>query len=119
MVLRVVQRSVEPPSDKGWGSNELVRVTTSAGTGFGSYEIDYAARVKRRYRGSDPELSELTNHIEFEPKPGLDLYRRYRRSYSESGERVIEGLEIVKTYRVLDGIAGTTRTRSLTLAVAL
>ena len=33
--------------------------------------------------------------------------RRYRRAYDESGKnRVIEGLEIMKTYRVLDGIAG-------------
>ena len=33
--------------------------------------------------------------------------RRYRRAFDpESGDRVIEGLEIVRTYRVLDGVAG-------------
>jgi hypothetical protein len=36
------------------------------------------------------------------------IKRRYRRSYDETGvNRVVEGLEIVKTYRVLDGVAGT------------
>ena len=32
MLLQVVQRAVEAPSEKGWGSNELLRITTSAGT---------------------------------------------------------------------------------------
>jgi len=32
--------------------------------------------------------------------------RRYRRAYDESGNRVVEGLEICKTFRVLDGVAG-------------
>ena len=87
--LRVMQRSVEPPSDKGWGSNELVRITTSASTLFtASFDITYAARVQRRFR----------------------------RSFTDTGERVVEGLEIVKTYRVLDGVAGvempTSTTRS-------
>jgi hypothetical protein len=36
------------------------------------------------------------------------IKRRYRRSYDETGvNRVVEGLEIVKTFRVLDGVAGT------------
>lgn len=36
------------------------------------------------------------------------IKRRYRRAYDETGtNRVVEGLEIVKTYRVLDGVAGT------------
>jgi hypothetical protein len=74
--LRVMQRSVELPSDKGWGSNELVRVTTDAGSVF---ELTYAARIQRRFRrANDPA----------------------------TGARVVEGLEIVKTYRVLDGVAG-------------
>lgn len=76
--LKVVQRSVELPSEKGWGSNELIRVTTDASTVLGSFEINYAARVQRRWR----------------------------RATTESGARVVEGLEIVKTYRVLDGVAG-------------
>ena len=33
--------------------------------------------------------------------------RRYRRAFDEEGNRIIEGLEIQKTFRVLDGIAGT------------
>jgi hypothetical protein len=33
--------------------------------------------------------------------------RRYRRAFDETGNRIIEGLEIQKTFRVLDGIAGT------------
>ena len=34
------------------------------------------------------------------------VQRRFRRAYDDKGNRVVEGLEIVKTYRVLDGIAG-------------
>jgi hypothetical protein len=37
----------------------------------------------------------------------VQVKRRYRRSFDERGNRVVEGLEIVKTFRVLDGIAGT------------
>jgi hypothetical protein len=76
--LCVVQRSVEPPSDEGWGFNELIRITGAAGGIFGDTKVVKVARVKRRYR----------------------------RAYADSGDRIIEGLEIVKTYRVLDGISG-------------
>ena len=38
--LRVVQRSVEPPSDKGWGLNELVLITTASDVpGVGRLEV--------------------------------------------------------------------------------
>jgi hypothetical protein len=37
----------------------------------------------------------------------VQIKRRYRRAYDAQGNRVIEGLEIMKTFRVLDGIAGT------------
>jgi len=76
--LKVVQRSVELPSEKGWGSNELVRVTTTSSAFGSSFDITYAARVQRRWR----------------------------RATTDAGDRVVEGLEIVKTYRVLDGVAG-------------
>lgn len=76
--LTVVQRKVEPPSDQGWGFDELVRITGSAGGIFGDTRVVKVARVKRRYR----------------------------RAYTSSGDRIIEGLEIMKTFRVLDGIAG-------------
>jgi hypothetical protein len=33
--------------------------------------------------------------------------RRYRRAFDADGNRVVQGLEIIKTYRVLDGVAGT------------
>ena len=89
--LTVVQRSVEQPSEsnKGWGSNELLRVTTSAGSLFGDLSINYAARVRRRWR---------------------------RGGVTPDGVRVVEGLEIVTTYRVLDGIAGTEYPTSTTKA---
>ena len=77
--LRVVQRSVELPSEQGWGSNELLRITTGASTLLGAFEIDYACRVQRRWR---------------------------RATLPETGARVVEGIEILKTYRVLDGVAG-------------
>ena len=84
-----MQRAVEPPSDKGWGSNELVRLTTAAGSVFGGFQVDYAARVQRRFR----------------------------RAVADSGERVVEGLEIVKTYRVLDGVAGVEMPTSTTKSI--
>ena len=41
--------------------------------------------------------------------------RRYRRALDEkSGGRIVEGLEIMKTYRVLDGIAGVEMPTSTT-----
>ncbi len=69
--LVVVKRSVEVPSDKGFGFDELIRVEDGATT--------RAVQIKRRYR----------------------------RAFDEQGNRVVEGLEIMKTFRVLDGIAGT------------
>jgi hypothetical protein len=33
--------------------------------------------------------------------------RRYRRAFDADGNRVVQGLEIIKTFRVLDGVAGT------------
>jgi len=68
--IDTVQRQVLLPDSKGWGSNELLRITTPS--------IDRAVKVSRRFR----------------------------RSY-EGEDRVIEGIEIVKTFRVMDGIAGT------------
>lgn len=84
--VRVLQRSVELPNDKGWGSNELLRLRTPSG--FGDAKIDYALRVQRRFR----------------------------RGTTESGARVVEGLEIIKTYRVLDGVAGVEMPTSTTKA---
>jgi len=69
--LVVVKRSVEVPSDKGFGFDELLRVEDGSTT--------RAVQIKRRYR----------------------------RSFDDQGNRVVEGLEILKTFRVLDGIAGT------------
>ena len=83
------RRASQPPSDKGWGSNELLRITTAAGSVLGSFDIQYAARVQRRWR----------------------------RGTTDSGARVVEGLEIMKTYRVLDGIAGVEFPTSTTKSV--
>ena len=88
--LKVVQRSVELPSDKGWGSNELLRITTTAGAAFASFDILYAARVQRRFRRANDQTT---------------------------GERVVEGLEVVKTYRVLDGVAGVEMPTSTTKSI--
>lgn len=69
--ISVVQRAVEPPSDQGFGFNELYRIDDGL--------VTRAVRVKRRYR----------------------------RAFDDAGNRVVEGLEIMKTFRVLDGVAGT------------
>ena len=84
--LRVMRRSIEGPDEKGWGSDELYRITTTTSL-LG--DITYAARVKRRYR----------------------------RALTDSGERLVEGLEIMKTFRVLDGIAGVEFPTSTTKSV--
>jgi len=78
--LKVVQRKVEPQNNKGSlaGSNELIKVTTSKTIGPSNFDIIYATRVQRRWR----------------------------RTTTVEGDRVVEGIEIQKTYRVLDGIAG-------------
>ena len=71
---------MEPQNNRGSlvGSDELIRVTTRATGPFNTkFDVVYAARVQRRWR----------------------------RSTTEEGDRVVEGLEVVKTYRVLDGIA--------------
>jgi hypothetical protein len=69
--LTVKSRSVESPSDKGFGFNELILIEEGPFT--------RVAQIKRRYR----------------------------RAFDDSGSRVVEGLEIMKTFRVLDGVAGT------------
>ena len=74
----MVQRKVELPSEKGFGFNELYRVTSSAGGIFADNKVQRAVRVARRYR----------------------------RALDSNGNRIVEGLEIMNTYRVLDGISG-------------
>mmetsp|Transcript_19588 Transcript_19588/g.22419 ORF Transcript_19588/g.22419 Transcript_19588/m.22419 type:complete len:368 (-) Transcript_19588:266-1369(-) len=76
--LKVLQRSIDRPNEKGWGSNEVIRVTTNSAFLGTKIDITYAVRVQRKWR----------------------------RNTTEEGDRIVEGLEIMKTYRVLDGIAG-------------
>ena len=95
--LVVVRRRVEdlkPPSggelrpgdEVGFGFDELVRVTTAAGGLFGGAQVVKAARVQRRFR----------------------------RAFGDDGARTLEGLEIMRTYHVLDGIAGVEMPTSTT-----
>jgi hypothetical protein len=70
--LQVIKRTVEPPSDVGFGYQELVRI-----------------------HDNSPNLRAAL------------VKRRYRRSFDDNQNRVVEGIELVKTFRVLDGIAGT------------
>ena len=77
--LTVVRRKNEPPTDSGFGSDEVYRILSSAGGVFGGATVNRAARVRRRYR----------------------------RGYDEvTGKRIVDCIEIVTTHRVLDGIAG-------------
>jgi hypothetical protein len=76
--ISVVMRSVEPPTDQGFGFNELYRIDDGL--------VLRAVQVKRRYR----------------------------RAFDSAGNRVVEGLEIMKTFRVLDGVAGTEMPTSTT-----
>ena len=85
--LVVVQRKIEPPSETGFGSDELYRIKSSAGGVFSGLNVYRAARVRRRWRRGFDETS---------------------------GKRVVDGLDITTTYRVLDGIAGTEMPTSTT-----
>ena len=85
--LVVVQRKIEPPSESGFGSDELHRIKSSAGGVFGGLNVYRAARVRRRWRR------------------GFD---------ENTGQRIVDGLEITTTYRVLDGIAGVEMPTSTT-----
>ena len=82
----VVERSAELPSGRGWGGSELYSITTAAGGLFGDSKVQKAARVQRRYR----------------------------RAFDAQGNRIVEGIEICKTYRVLDGVAGVEMPTSTT-----
>ena len=77
--LTVVQRKIEPPSESGFGSDEIYRIQSSAGGIFAGTNVYRAVRVRRRYRRGFDEAS---------------------------GKRILDGIEIVTTHRVLDGIAG-------------
>jgi len=76
--LTIVRRKIEPPSDAGFGSDEVYRIESSAGGIFAGQNIYRAARVRRRYRRGFDEAS---------------------------GRRIIDCIEIVTTHRVLDGVA--------------
>ena len=80
--LAVIQRRTEPPTDQGFGFNELLRITEKAPFG----QVERCTQIKRRYR----------------------------RAFDDQGNRVVEGLEIQKTFRVLDGIAGVEMPTSTT-----
>lgn len=88
--LTAVKRKSEPISEEGFGSDEIFRVSSSAGGIFGGASVYRAARLRRRFR----------------------------RGFDEStGRRVLDGIEIVTTHRVLDGVAGmelpTSSTKSI------
>ena len=92
--LRVVQRSVELPQESNDGTRQL--------GGWGSDEL---------YRVTTSTA--ITGEIYYCAR----VKRRWRRGVTEDGGRLVEGLEIVKTYRVLDGVAGveypTSTTKSM------
>merc|ERR1711865_53336 len=82
--LRVTDRTVEPPSEQGFGFNELISIQD------GNVSIG---------GGVFPSSTGTLRAVQ--------IKRRYRRSLeATTGARLVEGLEIMKTYRVLDGMAG-------------
>lgn len=84
--ITVVQRKVELPSERGFGFDELYRITSKD---ILNNDVQRAVRVQRRHR----------------------------RALDERGNRIVEGLEIMKTYRVLDGIAGIEMPTSTTKSI--
>lgn len=83
--LTVVSRKIEPPTESGFGSDEVYRILSSAGGIFAGSNVYRCARVRRRFRR------------------GFD---------ESSGKRILDGIEIVTTHRVLDGVAGIERPTS-------
>jgi len=75
--LTVLQRKIEPPAENGFGSDELMKLTSPSG--LSGTNIDRVVRVKTRYRRGFDETT---------------------------GKRLIDGIEIVTTFRVLDGVVG-------------
>ena len=71
MNLTIYQRKIEPPSDTGFGSDEIYRIQSSAGGIFGGTDVYRAARVRRRFRR------------------GFDEF---------TGNRILDCIEIVTTY---------------------
>jgi hypothetical protein len=102
IALTVVQRSSEPPGAQGFGSsNELIRIDSGGGIG----QVQRAARVQRRFRRN------------FEAPSSSSSSSEAGASSDTGGSRVIEGIELVKTYRVLDGVAGVEFPTSTTKSV--
>ena len=80
ITISTVQRKMEPPTEVGFGSDELLKVSSLGNSILGtSTTLDRAARIKTRCK----------------------------RGYDDStGKRIVDGIEIVMTYRVLDGVVG-------------
>lgn len=85
ITLSVRSRTVELPSDTkaGFGFNELISIEEG-----------------RREGGRLASLAGANVRA-------AQIKRRFRRSYDEQGNRVVEGLELIRTFRALDGVAGT------------
>ena len=77
--LTVVSRKIEPPTESGFGSDEIYRIHSSAGGVFAGANVYRCARVRLRFRRGFDETT---------------------------GKRILDGIEIVTTHRVLDGVAG-------------
>ena len=66
--LNIVQRKIDLPSEQGFGSNEVYRITTAAGGMFGDgNKLKRAIRVQRRYRrafdGDGNRIIELVKDV--------------------------------------------------------
>jgi hypothetical protein len=132
--LTVVDRIRDLPTSshtKGWGSNELYRISTSTSTaaaakddGNGNkplvLQTDALAATMQQNQWSN--LFTLGGALN-QPDRAVRVQHRYRpqqlggsgadgngvanTNVSNHNVNVVEGIEIIKTYRVLDGIAGT------------
>jgi len=93
----IVQRTIELPSQMGWGSNELYRVEEPLSRTPSSLDV---------FSGGSSLITRA-----------IRIQRRYRRNFDENGGRIVEALEIMKTYRVLDGVAGIEMPTSTTKSI--
>ena len=97
-----VEWSVDDPN--------ILKVGSSGGEGKAIIRIevvDRSVEIPNDQGFGFDELLRIDDGTTLNIIRAVQIKRRFRRAFDGDGNRVVEGLELVKTFRVLDGIAGT------------
>mmetsp|Transcript_56482 Transcript_56482/g.137091 ORF Transcript_56482/g.137091 Transcript_56482/m.137091 type:complete len:355 (-) Transcript_56482:860-1924(-) len=97
-----VEWSVDDPNilkvgSGGGGGKSIIRIEV----------VDRSVEIPNDQGFGYDELLRIDDGTTLNIIRAVQIKRRFRRAYDGDGNRVVEGLELVKTFRVLDGIAGT------------